>query len=282
VAAGRSARPGHQNQEWNGEMSQVQWDFRDRRVLVTGAASGIGLAIADAFARADATVVLLGRNRIAVAHAVAELKQRTSAEVHPVVCDLAAPAEITAAAREVTDLIGGVDILVNNAGVSGSCPITELTDQAIDLDLHVNLRAPILLTRELIRGMLNRGNGVIINIASQAGKRGFSGISHYSASKAGILGFTRSLAAEVAPTVRVNAICPGMIMTPLMQKNINRTSETKKISVEEAAAEWGAGIPMGGMQTPRDVANAALFLSSDHAAQITGEAMNVSGGQTTN
>jgi NAD(P)-dependent dehydrogenase (short-subunit alcohol dehydrogenase family) len=129
--------------------------------------------------------------------------------------------------------------------------------------------------------MLERGEGVVINISSQAGKRGFPDISHYSASKAGVLGFTRSLAAEVAPKVRVNAICPGMVLTGMMQNNIRQTSERKEISLDEAKAEWSSGIPMGRMQQPVDIANAALFLASDAAREITGEALNVSGGQTT-
>jgi len=263
-------------------MPQLQWDFRGRRVMVTGSASGIGLAIASAYARAGATLVLLGRNKVALDAAVETVKVAGAAETVSVVCDLACSEEIVGAAREAVALVGGIDILVNNAGIGGSRPLAELSDAEVDLDLQVNLRATILLTREVIRGMLDRRDGVIINIASQAAKQGFADISHYSASKAGILGFTRSLAAELAPTIRVNAICPGMVMTPMMQMNIKQTSEAKKISLEEAAVEWSRGIPMGRMQKPADIANATLFLSSDLASEITGEAMNVSGGQTTN
>jgi NAD(P)-dependent dehydrogenase (short-subunit alcohol dehydrogenase family) len=122
--------------------------------------------------------------------------------------------------------------------------------------------------------------GVIINISSQAGKRGFPGITHYSASKAGVIGFTRSLAIEAAPQVRVNAVCPGMVLTAMMQNNIQRTSNQKNISLDDARAEWSSGIPMGRMQQPVDIANAVLFLASDAAREITGEALNVSGGQT--
>jgi NAD(P)-dependent dehydrogenase (short-subunit alcohol dehydrogenase family) len=181
----------------------------------------------------------------------------------------------------VTERLGGIDILVNNAGVGGGRPLVELSDEELDLNLQVNLRAPILLTRELLRGMLERGSGVVINISSQAGKHGFPNIAHYSASKAGVLGFTIALATEVAPAVRVNAVCPGMVLTAMMQNNIRQTSEQKSISYDDASAEWGSGIPMGRMQQPTDVAEAVLFLASDAAAEITGEALNVSGGQTT-
>jgi NAD(P)-dependent dehydrogenase (short-subunit alcohol dehydrogenase family) len=263
-------------------MSQVLWNFHDKRVLVTGGASGIGLAIATAYARAGATVVLLGRTNGSLTTAADAIKTEGNPEIYPVLCDLTSPGEIHRAALHAAELVGTIDILVNNAGVGGSSPLSTLSDAELDLDLQVNLRAAILLTREVIPGMLDRGEGVITNIASQAAKQGFPFISHYSASKAGILGFTRSLAAEVAPTVRVNAICPGKVMTPMMDINIKHTSTTKSISLSEAATEWSRGIPMGRMQKPSDIANAALFLSSDLASEITGEALNVSGGQTTN
>jgi NAD(P)-dependent dehydrogenase (short-subunit alcohol dehydrogenase family) len=261
--------------------STGHWNFDGQRVLVTGAASGLGLAIATAFAEAGAAVVLLGRGRAAL-EAVAEPMLHRGDTVSVVVGDLASRPDIVRAAAEVTEKLGGVDILVNNAGVGGSTPLVELTDAELDLHLDVNLRSTILLTRELIRGMLDRGHGVVVNIASQAAKKGFAGISHYSASKAGVLGFTRSLAAEVAPLVRVNAVCPGMVLTPMMEANIQQTIATKGVSWEDAYAEWSAGIPMGRMQRPTDIANAVLFLASDLAAEITGEALNVSGGQTTN
>jgi NAD(P)-dependent dehydrogenase (short-subunit alcohol dehydrogenase family) len=262
-------------------MSQVEWNFEGKRVLVTGAAGGIGLAIATGFARAGARVVLLGRDKAALEKAVDAAGAAGRGEASSVACDVRDSQEITRAAQEVTERMGGIDILVNNAGVGGGRPLVELSDEELDLHLDVNLRAPILLTRELLRGMLERGHGVVINISSQAGKRGFPNIAHYSASKAGVLGFTAALAAEVAPAVRVNAICPGMVLTGMMQDNIRQTSEQKGISYDDAYAEWGSGIPMGHMQQPTDVAEAVFFLASDAAAEITGEALNVSGGQTT-
>jgi NAD(P)-dependent dehydrogenase (short-subunit alcohol dehydrogenase family) len=262
-------------------MSQVTWNFKGKRVLVTGGAAGIGLAIGTEFVRAGAHVAFLDRDKAALEKAVEEASTAGPGEALSVVCDLTSSQEIIRAAQDVTERLGGVDILVNNAGVGGSRPLVELSDEELDLNLNVNLRATILLTRELLRGMLERGEGVVINISSQAGKRGFPDITHYSASKAGVLGFTGSLAAEVAPKVRVNAICPGMVLTGMMRNNIRQTSERKGISLDDAYAEWSSGIPMGRMQQPVDIANAALFLASDAAREITGEALNVSGGQTT-
>jgi NAD(P)-dependent dehydrogenase (short-subunit alcohol dehydrogenase family) len=262
-------------------MWQATWNFKAKRVLVTGGAAGIGLAIGTEFVRAGAQVAFLDRDKAALDKVVEATSTAGPGEALSVVCDLTNSAEIIRAAHDVTERLGSVDILVNNAGVGGSRPLIELSDEELDLNLNVNLRATILLTRELLRGMLERGEGVVINISSQAGKRGFPDITHYSATKAGVLGFTRSLAAEVAPNVRVNAICPGMVLTGMMQNNIRQTSERKEISLDDAYAEWSSGIPMGRMQQPVDIANAVLFLASDAAREITGEALNVSGGQTT-
>jgi len=262
-------------------MWQATWNFKGKRVLVTGGAAGIGLAIGTEFVRAGAQVAFLDRDKAALEKAVEAASAAGPGEALSVVCDLTNSQEIIRAVQDVTERLGRVEILVNNAGVGASRPLVELSDEELDLNLNVNLRATILLTRELLRGMLERGEGVVINISSQAGKRGFPDITHYSASKAGVLGFTRSLAAEVAPKVRVNAICPGMVLTGMMQNNIRQTSERKEISLDDAYAEWSSGIPMGRMQQPVDIANAALFLASDAAREITGEALNVSGGQTT-
>jgi NAD(P)-dependent dehydrogenase (short-subunit alcohol dehydrogenase family) len=262
-------------------MWQATWNFKGKRVLVTGSAAGIGLAIGTEFVRAGAQVAFLDRDKAALEKVVEAASTAGPGEALSVVCDLTNSQEIIRAVQDVTERLGSVDILVNNAGVGASRPLVELSDEELDLNLNVNLRATILLTRELLRGMLERGEGVVINISSQAGKRGFPDITHYSASKAGVLGFTRSLAAEVAPKVRVNAICPGMVLTGMMQNNIRQTSERKEISLDDAYAEWSSGIPMGRMQQPVDIANAALFLASDAAREITGEALNVSGGQTT-
>jgi meso-butanediol dehydrogenase / (S,S)-butanediol dehydrogenase / diacetyl reductase len=263
-------------------MPQATWNFMGKCVLVTGGTAGIGLAIGTEFVRAGAHVAFLGRDKPTREKAVEPASiAGGSGQALSIAGDLASPREITRVAREAVERLGRVDILVNNAGVGGSRPLVELSTEELDLILSVNLRAVILLTRELLPGMLERGDGVVINISSQAGKRGFPDISHYSASKAGVLGFTRSLAAELAPKVRVNAICPGMVLTGMMRNNIHRTSERKGISLGDAYSEWSSGIPMGRMQQPIDIANAALFLASDAAREITGEALNVSGGQTT-
>jgi NAD(P)-dependent dehydrogenase (short-subunit alcohol dehydrogenase family) len=262
-------------------MPHAQWNFAGERVLVSGGAGGIGLAIGEAFVRAGARVVLLGRDIATLTKAVEVAAAAGEGDASSVVCDLQDAGEIARATSEVIDRLGGIDILVNNAGVSMHVPLVECADEVIDLNLDVNLRAVMLLTRGLLRGMLQRGRGNVVNVSSQAAKRGWPENTHYSASKAGVLGFTLALAAEVAPTVRVNAVCPGMVMSGMMRGNIRATSEHKHISYDEAYEEWSSGIPMGRMQRTTDIANAVLFLASDDASEITGEALNVSGGQTT-
>ncbi|MCX2746295.1 SDR family NAD(P)-dependent oxidoreductase [Arthrobacter sp. MI7-26] len=265
----------------NGEQDTVQsnWDFRGKRALVTGAADGIGLAIASSFTQAGADVILLGRDGEALKKGVDVAASAGPGSATSVVCDLSNAADIQAAAAEALARLGGIDILVNNAGVGGSRNLVQLSDRELDLNLDINLRAPILLTRAVLPGMLERGQGVVINISSQAAKVGYAGITHYSASKAGLLGFTISLAVEVAPAVRVNAICPGAIMTKMMEENVRQLQEEKGITRDQAAANWTEHMPMGRMQQPHDIANAVLFLASDAASEITGEALNVSGGQ---
>lgn len=261
-------------------MAQAVWNFTGKRVLVTGGATGIGLAIGTAFAQAGARVVLLDRNKAGLDEAV-ETVVTAGGDATGVVCDLTDANEIARAAEEVTAGLGGIDILVNNAGVGAARPFIELSDAELDLNLDVNLRATILITRQLIRGMIERGDGVVVNISSQAAKAPSPQASHYAASKAGVVGFTISLAAEVAPAVRVNAICPGMVMTGMMENNIRLTMESQSISYDDAYAQWSSGIPMARMQQPADIAKGVLFLASDAASEITGEALNISGGQTT-
>jgi 3-oxoacyl-[acyl-carrier protein] reductase len=239
-------------------MSSLVWNFSGERVLVTGGAGGIGLAIGEAFVRAGAHVVLLGRGGAALAKAAEVAAAAGEGEASSVACDLQDAREIVRAAHDVTDRLGGVDVLVNNAGVSMHVSLVDCPDHVINLNLDVNLRAVMLLTREFLRGMIEQGRGNVINIASQAAKRGWPENTHYSASKAGVLGFTLALAAEVAPEVRVNAVCPGMVFTGMMQNNIRVTSERKAISYDAAYEEWSLGIPMGRMQKPVDIANAVL------------------------
>jgi 2-hydroxycyclohexanecarboxyl-CoA dehydrogenase len=259
-------------------MSSARWDFTNTRVLITGGAAGIGLATADAFVRSGADVVIFDRAARELEHAVEQLSAIGTGSALGIECDLGDGAAIVRSTEQAAGKLGGIDVLVNNAGVGRSVPLVDSTDEYIDQVLSINLRAVILLSREVTRQMLKQGSGTIINIASQAARRGYPDITHYSASKAGVLGFTISLAIELAPKIRVNAVSPGMVATAMMENNIKQTSAEKGISYDEAYQEWAKPIPLARMQQPADVAKAILFLASSDAGEITGETLNVSGG----
>jgi NAD(P)-dependent dehydrogenase (short-subunit alcohol dehydrogenase family) len=257
------------------------WDFTGARVVVTGGARGIGFAITEGFSRAGAQVVAIDRDEAALDDAVAKLSSNGGAKASGVACDLGDARAIAAAARECSSRLGGIDILVNNAGIGRSVSLSDSTDEEIDAVLNVNLRSMLILTRELLPAISRDGQGAIVNVASQAAKNGYANLSLYTASKAGVLGFTIALARELVPAVRVNAVCPGQVFTDMMQANVNQTSREQDIPYEEAYEQWVSPIPMRRFQEPADVANAVLFLASPYAKEITGEAMNVSGGLVT-
>ncbi len=241
-----------------------------RRVLVTGAASGIGLAIARAMA-AQGDRVLLADRAESVRDAARALPDGLGL-AH--VVDLADAAQTVALARHATEVLGGIDVLVNNAGVSpkrGGLPPDPATVELDEWDrvLRINLTAPFLLCRELLPGMVERRHGRIVNIASRAG-RTYVGpaATHYAASKAGVIGMTRHLAGVYAPHgITVNAIAPGRVQTPL--------SSTSSAAVLEAAV---AAIPARRLGTPEEIAAAAVFLAFDGAAYVTGVCLDVNGG----
>ncbi len=243
-----------------------------RRVLVTGAASGIGLAIARAFAAQGHALMLADRDA-----RVQDLARELAAQGGPTtahVADLAELDQAVALAQAMQAALGGCDVLVNNAGISpkrGGLPPSPLEVSLDDweLTLRVNLSAPFVLCRELLPGMIERRFGRIVNIASRAG-RTFVGpaATHYAASKAGLIGMTRHLAGlYAAQGVTVNAIAPGRIETPL--------SSTSSAAVLEAAV---AAIPARRLGRPEEIAAAALYLASDAAGYVTGSCLDVNGG----
>jgi 3-oxoacyl-[acyl-carrier protein] reductase len=242
------------------------------RALVTGAASGIGLAIARALlARGDAVMLTDRDPRV---HSIADEFRQQGWSAHAQTADLANLSEARALARNAETQLGGCDILVNNAGISpkrsGLPPSPlEVDDGEWEETLRVNLSAPFVLCRELLPGMIERRHGRIVNIASRAG-RTFVGpaATHYAASKAGLIGMTRHLAGLYAGDgITVNAIAPGRIETPL--------SSTSSAAVLQAAV---AAIPARRLGTPDEIAAAALFLASDGAAYMTGVCLDVNGG----
>jgi NAD(P)-dependent dehydrogenase (short-subunit alcohol dehydrogenase family) len=246
--------------------------FDGQNVVITGAAQGMGKAIAEAFASEGARLLLADLNE-AGAQAVA--KELGGVGVG---CDVTKADQVQAMIDRGIAELGSIDILVNNAGTITMHPVVELTENDWDLVMDVNAKGVFLCTRAVLPSMLERKKGAIVNIASQAGKRGYKLFTHYCASKAAVIVFSKGVALEVAPHVRINCVCPGIVNTDMMEREYAweeaMTGEPKD-SIQE---RWMSGIPMGRFQEPHHIAGVVLFLASRDASEMTGQAINVTGG----
>lgn len=265
--------------------------------LITGAGRGKGLgeAIAHRLGRDGAHVVIHDRGavagEVAPPHGVAASDELEATarrlrsggiQVTTATADLLSEAEIEEMFETVARDHGRLDILVNNAGIGYLFgPLTEMSAQHLDAVLGVNLRAAMLASRQAARMMIMQGQGGrIINIASQAGKSGFAFATAYTASKHGLIGFTRAAALELAEhAITVNAICPNHVTTGLGAWQNDFMSKARGQSVDEYLAEMKRRIPLGRAGLPQDTAALAAFLCSEEAAYMTAEAINVSGGE---
>ena len=251
--------------------------LRERHALVTGAARGIGAAIARGLAADGALVTLLGRQAEPLQALAAEL----AGAVQCVVADVGEPAQVQAAFEKARERFGGVDILVNNAGQAGSAPFTKTSLELWQRMLQVNLTGSFLCTQAALPHMLEAGWGRIVNIASTAGIKGYAYVPAYVASKHGLVGLTRSLALEVARKgITVNAVCPGYTETALLQDSVDNIVAKTGRSREEAMAQLVAGNPQGRIVRPAEVADTVRWLCGDGASAITGQAIAVCGGET--
>lgn len=261
----REARPGN-------------WRFGAKSVLVTGAAQGIGRAIASAFHGEGADVVLADLNFDRAEQTARELAEGSGGSVFAVHCDVTDESSVVEAFRVVEVRLGRLDILCNNAGTITMAKTADMTVEEWDLTMGVNVKGTFLCTRAAIPLMLAVGGGAIVNTASQAGKRGYPLFSHYCAAKAAVINFSRAVAMEYAPDIRVNCVCPGIVDTDMMDREYVWENEMTGEPIESIRARWMAGIPMGRFQKPEQVADLVLFLASDAASEMTGQAVNISGG----
>jgi NAD(P)-dependent dehydrogenase (short-subunit alcohol dehydrogenase family) len=236
-----------------------------RTVVVTGGAKGIGRAIVERFAALGDEVVALGRDQQAL----------EALDVRTAVCDVTDENDVT----RTFDALGAVDVLVNNAGVAESAPLHRTTLSDWQRHLAVNATGAFLCTRAVVPGMRARGSGVVVTVASTAGRIGAPYTAAYTASKHAAVGLTRAVAAEVAGSgVRVNAVCPTFVRTDLTERSVARIVEITGRTHEEAEAALAASSPLGRLLEPVEVADAVVFLASDAAAAINGQAIIIDGG----
>jgi meso-butanediol dehydrogenase/(S,S)-butanediol dehydrogenase/diacetyl reductase len=247
----------------------------DGRVsLVTGAGSGIGIGIARVLADRGATVVLSDLDASRVSDVAAEIGG--TALAHDVTDWSSSETAVATVLREH----GAIDILVNNAGVSKSIPFHEIDEAEWDRVHNVNVKGVFLTTRAVVPHMMKRRSGSIISISSMVGKEAIPLFVHYSASKFAVIGLTQGLAKEMAPyDVRVNAVCPGVVRTPLWDPLLDQLAQNKGITREQAWEEFVADIPLKRPQEVQDIGETVAFLASDLARNMTGQGINVTGGQ---
>jgi NAD(P)-dependent dehydrogenase (short-subunit alcohol dehydrogenase family) len=245
--------------------------FDKKVALVTGGASGIGLATAVAFAREGARVVVADTQE-AAERSVADAIRKEDGEFLYHVCDVSHPAQVQGLIARAMETFGRLDFAVNNAGIEGATAFTADGDEANwDRVLGVNLKGAWLCMKHEIPAMLKGGGGCIVNVASIAGIVGFAGSAPYVASKHGLVGITRCAALEYAKQgIRVNAVCPGVIQTPMIDRVVHGNPDM--------AAYLAGAEPIGRFGTPEEIAAAILFLCSPGAAFVVGHPMVVDGG----
>jgi len=245
--------------------------LQDKVAIVTGAASGFGRAIAERFALEGARVILADINGAGVREVAAGFGDSVIA----VTCDVSRKADVEAMVRAATEAFGGLDIMVNNAGTTHrNQPLLEVGEAEFDRIYAVNVKSIYLTTIAAVPHMERRGAGIIINIASTAGVRPRPGLTWYNGSKGAVITLTKSMAVELAPkNIRVNAINPVIGETGLLTQFMGGPD------TPENRAKFLAGIPLGRMSRPPDIANAALFLAEPASSFITGVALDVDGGR---
>jgi len=244
--------------------------------VVTGGARGIGAEICREFHRRGARVAVVDNDPSGAQTLADELGPDRAGAWE---CNVTEAAQVEKTVADIVDLWGPIDVWVNNAGVSYILPTLECSEEIWDRTLDVNLKGTFLCCQAVLRRMVDQNTGVILNMSSQSGKAGNSHYAAYCASKFGIIGLTQSLAMEFASSgVRVNALCPGVVLTPMWDEMIGDYARKRDMSIEEVRPYLESKVPLGRLATPQDVAHAAAFLASDEASYITGQSLNVSGG----
>jgi 3-hydroxybutyrate dehydrogenase len=255
--------------------------FVGRVAVVTGASRGIGRAIAEAYLEEGAKVALCARS-LAELETLANSWNEKDRRAIALPCDVTSKDEVARALEEVDKTWGKLHILVNNAGISGRTPLSPPADdgdEVWDRILATNLKGSYLMARHALP-LMSSGSGRIVNMSSVLGRFGVPGYAAYCTAKHGIIGFTRALALELAPRgITVNALCPGWVDTDMADQGIRETAVVLGLSPEAFREQAIAGVPLKRFLDPAEIAKLVLYLTSDDASGITGQAYNICGGQ---
>lgn len=248
--------------------------------MVTGAGQGIGRGIALSLAQEGAHVVV---NDIVwdTAQATAEEVKRLGRRSLAVQADVSQSTQVRELVDRASEEFDAVHILINNAGIAVPAFITELSEETWDRTLQINLKSMFLCSKAVAPLMMEQGYGKIVNLSSKSGKKGGLWLTAYCASKFGVIGFTQSLALDLAPYgINVNAICPGTVYTPLWD-NVLKDAYARKLNIdpEEVRDYYSSKIPLGREVTMQEIGNVVVFLCSDESSYMTGQAINITGGQ---
>lgn len=236
-----------------------------KRVLITGGAGGIGTAIAERFIAEGARVAVMDRDQ----PALDRLNEAVPGIELSLTADVADPASVAVAYDTLDEAMGGLDVLVNNAGISIRHKFVDITPEEWQTVININLNGVFYIAQQAAKRMLAGGSGVIINMGSSNGLTGYHYYADYNASKAGVIELTRSMALELGPTIRVNAVCPGFIMTPMQEAEYT----------PEMQHAFAVKVPLQRLGATKDVAALFAFLASDESSFITGQTVVIDGGE---
>jgi len=248
--------------------------------IVTGGGTGIGKAIAVSLCKSGASVAILSRNSSHTEPAAAELT-RLGLSALALPMDVRNKADVQRAVAAIASKWGAIHILVNNAGISGLSPIDDEDDRKWHDIMDTNLTGMYLITKEVLKHMPDNAGGRIINISSVLGKFGVPGYTAYCTTKHGMIGFTRALALEVVGRgITVNTVCPGWVETEMAALGIDESAARQGITPEQFKAQAAAAVPIQRFLDPDEIAELVAYIASDAARGITGQALNICGGQT--
>ncbi len=252
--------------------------LENKTAIITGASSGIGLCVAEAFAQEGANVVICARD-LKKAEVAAEAIRSAGGQAIALACDVADSASVDALHEEVLSRGGPPNILVNNAGYYEISRFMDTPLEVYEQTINVNYLGVVRMIKKFLPHMLEADTGKVVNIASTAGKYGSVNQAHYNGSKQAVIGITRSLALEFATSgVNINAICPGWVETPMLETGMQQFARAAEISVEDVRERWLERVPMKRFLKPEEITPLAIYLASEECAGMTGQAMTISGG----